>query len=192
MSKSNLFASVAFAALVLASILALAFRTGSSGGWGQVALGALTIALVLLVANLLVSLWARKPRRRAASLGAQRSGAIVVQSARTGGLQAFLKIDGAIDPVLYVTALIEPGGISFWRNYSPPQVWASVDADEILGVEVEDFVESGRLRYRLRFSMQGGDLLLPVLGAGLIGLMSPKFSEVESLAESARIVLNLS
>jgi hypothetical protein len=192
MSKSNLFASVAFAALVLASILALAFRAGSSGGWEQVALGALTIAFVVVVWNMLASLWARKPRSRAAILGAQRSGAIVVQSARIGGLQAFLKVDGAIDPVLYVTALIEPEGISLWRNYSPPQVWASVDADEILGVEVEEFVESGRSRCRLRFSIHGGDLLLPVLGVGLIGMMSPKLSEVESLAESARIVLNLS
>jgi hypothetical protein len=99
--------------------------------------------------------------------------------------------DGAIDPVLYVTALIEPRGISVWRNYSPPQLWASVGADEILGVEVEEFVESGRSRYRLSFSIQGGSLLLPVLGAGLIGMMSPNLSEVESLAESARTILKL-
>ena len=192
MNRSNLLLSIAFAALALVSILALAFRTDSSGGWGQVALGALTVASVALVSNTLASLWARKPRSRAASLGAQRPSAIVVQSGRIGGLQAFLKIDGAIDPVLYITALIENEGISLWRNYSPPKIWTSVDAGQIVGVDVERFVESGRSRYRLRFSMQTGNLLLPVLGEGVIGMMSPTLSEVESLAESARTTLELS
>jgi len=189
MSKSGGVLSVALAFVVVSSIVVFAFRAGSDDGWWQVATGSLPIVGFVVVLNAIAYLWAKKPRARAAWLRAERPGSIVLQSARIGGLQSFLKFDGAIDPVFYVTAVVEPAGISFWRDYSPPQVWSSVDAGEIRALEVETFVESSRTRHRLKVTTQNGDLMLPVLGEGLVGMMSPSRTEVESVAGTARAML---
>jgi hypothetical protein len=183
--------SLAFAAVTLVSIVAFTLRSGPGEGWRQIAIGGAVLTTMVVIPNVIAALWARKPRTRAAHLAAQHPASIVFESARLGGLQSFLTADGAIDPVQYITVVIEPGGVSFWRDYRRPRVWRSVDAAHIRGVHAEAFFSSNVWRHGLRFTLDDGDVFVPVLGSGLIGIMSPAESEVESLAERTRVILKL-
>lgn len=189
MSKSSLLLSVAFATVMFASIIAFTLRSGGDEGWRQIVVGGIVLTSIVLIPNAIALAWARKPRSRAARLRDENPGSIVVESARLGGLESFLTVEGAIDPVLYVTVVIDPAGITFWRDYGSPRVWSSVNAVDILAVDAEPFLSANRVRHRLRFTLGNGDLFVPVLGAGSIGIMSPSDSEVESLAERVRVTL---
>lgn len=185
MRTPGLIASATFAVLTLASAIALSFRRAESDAeaWVSIAIPVLVIAGVILVANLAAGVWATRARDRATRLAADLAESIVVESGRLGGLQKFLTSDGALDPVAYITATFDRDGAQFWRDYSPPRVWRQIRADDLRGVSVENFLQDGRVRLRLRLNTSEGDVTVPVLGHGLVRMMSPDQTEAESIAE---------
>lgn len=139
----------------------------------NVIIGVSVSAAVILALNAAVGAWALRAGGRAARLSAESPNAIVIESGRFGGLQRFLTTAGAIDPVTYIAVSLDRTGFTFWRDYSPTRVLRRVDATSASSVSVEEFVQGNRLRLRLRIVTPDGDICVPVLGRGLVRLMSP-------------------
>lgn len=180
-----LVASVAFAAMTLASAVALAFQRGRSVDDSvlDAAIWVSSIACVILIANAAAGAWALRASRRAARLAVQYSDAVVIESGRLGGLQKFLVSEGSIDPVQYVAVTFDRAGMTFWRDYSPPRVWRHVEAGSGRAISVERFMSSNRARLRFRIATQDDDILVPVLGRGLVRLMSPSREVADEVAD---------
>lgn len=178
--------SVVFAAVTLASAVTLSFQRGRSVGDSvlDVAIWALSGAGVILVLNAAAGVWALRASRRATRLAGERPDSIVVESARLGGLQGFLITEGAVDPVQYVAVTFDHEGVTFWRDYSPPRIWRQVEATSATSIGVEEFIQNNRIRLRFRIARPVGDILIPVLGQGLVRLMSPSREIVEGLADT--------
>lgn len=185
MRRAGFVASAAFAALSLASAIGLSVRRADSDAeaWVSIAIPVLTGAGLILLANLAAGAWSTRARDRAARMTAEHPESIVIESGRLGGLQKFLTSDGALDPVAYVTVLFDPDGAQFWRDYSPPRPWRQIPAGSLQGVGVESFAQDGRVRLRLRLSTDDGEVTVPVLGRGLVRMMSPDVTEAETIAE---------
>jgi hypothetical protein len=183
--RAGLFASVAFAAITLASALTLAFQRGRSidDSVVNVAIWALSIACAILLANAAAGAWALRAARRAARLTVQFPDAVVIESGRLGGLHKFLVPEGSIDPVQYVAVTFDRAGMTFWRDYSPPRIWRHVEVGSGRAISVEQFTSSNRVRLRFRISTQDDDILVPVLGRGLVRLMSPSHEIVDEVAD---------
>jgi len=184
MSGPRVILSAAFAVLTLASAVALSFRRADSDAeaWVSILVPVLVGAGVILLLNLVAGAWATRAGKRASRLATQQPDAVVIESGRLGGLQKFLTVDGAIELVAYVTVSFDSDGVRFWKGYSPPIAWREIPAEQLLGVSVEDFAQDGRVRARLRLSTRDGDVTVPVLGRGLVRMMSPDMADVQSIA----------
>lgn len=176
--------SALFAILTAASAVALTIRRSSSAAdaWSSIAIPVLLIAAAILALNAIAAVWARRPALRAARLSASGHNSLVIETAKLGGLQERIINDGPIDALMYITATFNEGGLHLWRDYQPPRIFDQIDAKNLHSVEAEAFIQDGRRRYRLLVGSSEGTIAIPVLGRGLVRLMSPKSEEVERVA----------
>ena len=189
MRRLEIAGSVVFLVLSVAAAIATAAANGrgADAAFWNVVVGGASILVVAATLNAVAILWATRARHRCERLS--EDALLAFESGRFGGLERFVSPHGSFDVSYYLCVTVDATNLRVWHRYSPPRPWRSVPLQYINAVSAEEFYLGGRRRYRLILNTSAETILIPVLGKGLVRMLSPKQGEVESVAARLRSLL---